>query len=337
MNDTPSKISIDIDIESPGRQTGHLIAPHSHDASAWGSVRVPITVINGSIDEGPTVLFTGGNHGDEYEGPIALLDLARNLDPADVRGRVIIIPALNLPAVQNGTRTSPLDGGNMNRVFPGKRDGTITEMIADYLTRNLIPVCAAVIDIHSGGKTLDFWPAAVIHKLADADQMARTLAALQAFGAPAGLVLEELDAGGMLDTTVEEMGRVFVSTELGGGGTARPENVALAKRGLRNILKHFGLISGAPELPQTPTRLLTTPDAGSFSACREGGIFEAFIHVGDAVEAGEKIGQIHFFERPERAPEIYRAKIGGILISRHYPGLAQSGDCLAVVATDFET
>ena len=333
MSDKPPKVTIDIDLEAPGKRHGHLIVPHSHDASAWGSVRVPICVIKGAA--GPTMLFTGGNHGDEYEGPIALLDLARSLEPAELSGRVIIIPALNFPAVQNGTRTSPIDGGNMNRVFPGRRDGTISEMIADYVTRMLLPLCDAVIDIHSGGRTLDFLPAAVIHNLPDSDLMARTMVAMQAFGAPTGLIIEELDAGGMLDTTVEEMGKVFVSTELGGGGTARPENVALAKRGVRNLLKHFGLIAGAPQAPEQPTRLLTTPEAACFSAAREGGIFEAFLHVGDAVEAGQEIGQIHFFERPERPPEVYRAAIAGVLISRHFPGLARSGDCLAVIATDY--
>ncbi len=335
MSDTPSKVSLDFDFDQAGTQHGHLIVPHSHDASAWGSVRIPITVVNGLVGEGPTMLFTGGSHGDEYEGPIALLDLARNLDAALVSGRVIIIPALNFPAVQAGARTSPLDGGNMNRAFPGKPDGTITEMIADYVSRALVPLCDAVIDIHSGGKTLDFWPIAVIHDLADVDLMARTLAAMQAFGTPAGLIIEELDAAGMLDTTVEEMGKVFVSTELGGGGTARPENVALAKRGVHNMLKHFGLIDAAPTAPETPMRLLQTPEAACFTAAREGGIFEAFVHVGDRVEAGQEIGQVHFFERPERDPEVYRSAIEGILVSRHFPGLARSGDCLAVIATDY--
>ncbi len=335
MSETPSKVSLDFDFDQAGTQHGHLIVPHSHDASAWGSVRIPITVVNGLAGDGPTILFTGGNHGDEYEGPIALLDLARNLDAALVSGRVIIIPALNFPAVQAGARTSPLDGGNMNRAFPGKPDGSITEMIADYVSRALVPLCDAVIDIHSGGRTLDFWPIAVIHDLADADLMTRTLAALQAFGTPAGLIIEELDAAGMLDTTVEEMGKVFVSTELGGGGTARPENVALAKRGVHNMLKHFGLIDAAPTAPETPMRLLQTPDAACFTPAREGGIFEAFVHVGDRVEAGQEIGQVHFFERPERDPEVYRAAVEGMLVSRHFPGLARSGDCLAVIATDY--
>lgn len=82
-------------------------------------------------------------------------------------------------------------------------------------------------------------------------------------------------------------------------------------------------------------RLLQTPDAACFTPAREGGIFEAFVHVGDRVEAGQEIGQVHFFERPERDPEVYRAAVEGMLVSRHFPGLARSGDCLAVIATDY--
>ncbi len=335
MTDEPTKVAADIDLEKAGKQFGSIIVPHSRDDSAWGSVRVPLIVIKGGAP-GPTVLFTGGNHGDEYEGPIALLDLARGLDPDEVKGRVIIVPALNLPAVRTGARTSPIDGGNMNRAFPGRWDGNVTEMIADYVTRYLVAPADAVIDIHSGGKTLDFVPSAVIHRLTDNDQMARTRAAMMAFGTPLGLILEELNAVGMLDTTVEDLGKVFVSTELGGGGTARPENVEMAKRGVRNLLGHFGLVDGALDLRETPTRVMETPDAACFTAARTDGIYEAVASLGSMVAAGDVVGRIHYVEEPERPPQDYRAELSGMLICRHHPGLAQAGDCLAVVAVDTE-
>ncbi|MGO7465109.1 succinylglutamate desuccinylase/aspartoacylase family protein, partial [Rhizobium ruizarguesonis] len=93
--------------------------------SDWGSVVVPITLIRKG--KGPTALLTGGNHGDEYEGPIELFDLARKLKAEEVKGTVIIVPVMNYPAFQEGTRTSPIERGNMNRSFPGRPDGTVTE------------------------------------------------------------------------------------------------------------------------------------------------------------------------------------------------------------------
>ncbi len=160
-----SPLTSTVDFEKEGVQHGYLKAPYSGDDSAWGAVMTPITVIKNG--EGPTALLTGGNHGDEYEGPIALWSLTRDLHPESINGRVIIIPAMNYPAFKAGKRTSSIDGGNMNRAFPGKPDGTITEITADYFNRVLLPLSDYVLDIHSGGKTLDFVPFAAAHILED--------------------------------------------------------------------------------------------------------------------------------------------------------------------------
>src|SRR5882757_7579644 len=214
----PSPVTSTVDFAGNGVQHGHLRLPYSRDDSAWGSVMIPIAVIRNG--EGPTALLTGANHGDEYEGPIALFDLARTLDPAKVRGRVIIVPAMNYPAFRAGTRTSPIDRGNLNRSFPGRPDGTATQKIADYFQRGLLPLADIVLDFHSGGKTLDFVPFAAAHILPDKEQEARSFAAVAAFAAPWSMRMLEIDAVGMYDTAAEAAGKVFVTTELGGGGTA---------------------------------------------------------------------------------------------------------------------
>lgn len=221
-------ISATIPFDQDGVHHGHLRLPYSRDDSAWGSVMIPITVIKHG--EGPTALLTGANHGDEYEGPVALQHLALTLDSSLVTGRVIIVPAFNYPAFQAGRRTSPIDQGNLNRLFPGRPDGTVTEKIADYFQRTLIPMSDVVLDFHSGGKTLDFVPFACVHILDDKQQQHSNVAAMQAFSAPYSMMLLEIDSVGMYDTAVEEQGKVFVSTELGGGGTATASSIAIAKK-----------------------------------------------------------------------------------------------------------
>src|SRR6266853_2708120 len=161
----PSPIAASVDFDRDGVQHGHLKLPYSRDDSAWGALMIPLTVIKRG--DGPTALLTGANHGDEYEGPIALFDLASHLRDEEVTGRVVILPAMNYPAFRAGTRISPIDKGNMNRAFPGRPDGTATEKIADYIQRHLLPMADVVLDIHSGGKTLDFLPFAAAHVLAD--------------------------------------------------------------------------------------------------------------------------------------------------------------------------
>ena len=190
-----------------------------------------------------------------------------------------------------------------------------------------------MVDLHSGGKTLNFVPFCGMHLLDDPDQMAATQAALLAFAAPLSLVIREFDVVGMLDTAVEEAGKPFLFTELGGGGTATAATVQIAERGIQNLLRHFGLIEGPAEA--TPTRLMHSPDASWFVIADDRGIFEILVDLGGEVAAGQPIGQIHDVERPRQAPVVYRATQAGFLIGRHAPGLIKPGDCLAVIATDY--
>ena len=327
----PSPVVATVDLTAEGVQHGVLRLPWSRDDSAWGNVMIPIAVVRGGA--GPTALLIGGNHGDEYEGPIALFDLARTLDPDTVSGTVVIVPALNYPAFRAGTRTSPIDRGNLNRSFPGSPVGTVTAKIADYVQRTLLPMADLVLDIHSGGRTLDFLPFCAAHALPDAGQEARGLAAVAAFGAPWSVRMREIDAVGMLDTAAEAMGRTFVTTELGGGGTARAATVAIAKRGVRNVLRHLGILAGVPEPdPGGPTRWLDMPSDACFAFAEDAGLIEPAVDLGAAVARGEVVARIHPVTRTGLAPVEVRVGLAGLLVARHFPGLVKAGDCAAVVA-----
>jgi len=334
-----SPIQATVDFNAPGEQHGFLKLPYSHDASAWGAVMIPITVI--ARGAGPTVLLTGGNHGDEYEGPIALAKLASTLKADDVTGRVIVVPYMNYPAFRAGTRTSPIDRGNLNRSFPGRPDGTVTEKIADYFQRYLLPLADYVLDLHAGGRTLDFLPFAAIHVLADAAQQARCEAAMRAFGAPYSMRMLELDSVGLFDSAVEEAGKVFVSTELGGGGTASVESVAVAVRGVQGFLACSGVLAAngryaaaalAAQATQRTTTLLDMPDGSCYTTSEHDGLLEMCKDLGDTVEAGDVIARVYDATRTGTAPVEYRARRGGLLAARHFPGLVRIGDTVAVVA-----
>ena len=330
MSQSPVLSTVDFDAE--GVQHGYLKVPYSGDDSGWGAVMIPLTVVKNDV--GPTVIFTGANHGDEYEGPIALWWLSNELKSKDIRGRVIIVPAMNYPAFKAGKRTSSIDGGNMNRAFPGRPDGTITEIIADYFNRVLLPMTDYVVDLHSGGKTLDFVPFACAHVLEDKHQQARCIAAMEAFNAPYSLMLLELDSAKMYDTAAEKMGKVFIGTELGGGGSASATTVAIAKRGILNLLKHAGILSGEPE--RGPSISLVTPDHRSFVTSEHSGLLEMCVDLGSDVKDGEVIALVHDIERTGTQPVEYKATIDGVLAGRHYPSLTQPGDNLAVIAIRVE-
>ncbi len=317
-----------IPFDQDGVHHGHLRLPYSRDDSAWGSVMIPICVINNG--NGSTALLTGANHGDEYEGPLALQHLAHNLTAADIKGRVIIVPALNYPAFRATTRTSPIDGGNMNRIFPGKPDGTVTEKIADYFQHHLIPLADYVLDIHAGGKTLDFIPFAAAHILEDKRQQQACVASMQAFNAPYSLMLEEIDNVGMYDTAVEEQGKVFLSTELGGGGSASAKTRNIAVKGVRNFLIHAGILNGELVIEESKTLDMSAANSNMFS--NSDGLIEYCFDLEDTINEGDIIARIWPLDRTGQAPEEYGAQSSGILAGRHFPGLIQTGDFLALIA-----
>ncbi|WP_296424578.1 N(2)-acetyl-L-2,4-diaminobutanoate deacetylase DoeB [Yoonia sp.] len=331
MRDNP--ISPTIDFDADGVQHGYLRLPYSRNDSAWGSIQIPITQVkNGS---GPCALLTGGNHGDEYEGPLALVELAADLIAQDVSGTVIIIPFMNHPAFMAGTRVSPIDDLNMNRTFPGRPDGTPTQKIADYFQRTLLPMADVVLDFHSGGRTLDFIPFAACHALDDPEQQLRCRAARDAFNAPFSIEMREIDALGMYDDAVEMQGKTFVTTEIGGGGTATPYTTDIARKGVRNLLIHAGILQG--DLILAPSRMLSQDDDGCFHFTNHNGLVDFSVTLGQTVAKGDLIARIWNPHHVGVPPRSFYALMDGVLTARHHPGLVQSGDCIAVLATELTT
>jgi len=325
-----SVVSSSINLGADGKQHGHLSLPHSHNESAWGSIRLPITVIKNG--DGPTVTVTGGNHGDEYEGPLTILKLANELEASEITGRLILIPCLNAPAVESATRLSPIDGKNMNRAFPGDALGSITEKIADYIARHIISISDFVLDFHAGGKSLEFAPLAAVHFLTDTELQQRAEAAMIAFGAPNSLRMREMDDRGMLDTLVETSGKVFVTTEIGGGGSATRESLEIAETGCRNFLVHTGILRH--ELVLRSTRMLQMPEENCFVVADCEGMVEMCSNIGGPVYRGSAIARIHDYKNTGQKPREFLAARDGILMARHFPGLIKPGDCLAVVAEE---
>jgi N-alpha-acetyl-L-2,4-diaminobutyrate deacetylase len=322
-----------IDPTRSGKRSAAIAIPvRGHPA-----IRLPVTVVRRG--EGPMVLFTGGNHGDEFEGPTALMKLARALELADlVRGGVIIMPAINPPALAAGRRTSPLDGKNLNRVFPGKARGSPTERIAHAISSAVLPHAVALLDLHAGGVGSAIMPSIMVHRFADPARMRATLAMMRAFRAPMGILIKEYDTAGMIDTTAERMGLLFGCCELGGMGTLTPETVAVTETGIRNVLKHFGIMRGPLETAAWRGRR-SSAEAEAMSyrhyvKAGAAGIFEPFVDLGERVRAGEAVGQIHDPDRPARAPSVRKSRVAGILFARHAFGLIAKSDIVAIVARE---
>lgn len=323
-------MTLTLPLSEPGKHFGHIRLPHSADDSAWGHVMIPVCVITHGT--GPTALVTGANHGDEYEGPIAIRHLIDSVEPAQITGRLILIPALNTPAFDAATRTSPLDGVNMNRAFPGDAKGTITQRIAAFFNDHLIPEADLIIDFHSGGKTLQFLPMAISHILDDADQDHRCAAAARAFGAPYTARLREIDDAGMLDGAAERAGKTFVTTEIGGAGMSTPETAEIATSGLRRTLAFHGILNGSADAQSS--RALDLSDPVGFHFATHGGMFHPVVALGETVTQNQPLAHIYNTQDLQTARKTIHAQRAGLLSARHVPGLIKPGDCAFVIGTD---
>jgi len=329
-----TQIHTTIDYNKEGKQMGTLDVPQSTNSSGWRTQYVPITVVkNGS---GPTALLFGGNHGDEYEGPVALVKLARTLQPEQIQGRVIIVPMLNRPAIEAGMRLSPIDGKNMNRSFPGERDGTITSVIAHYVTHALFPLADLVVDIHSGGRSAHMLASVNMHEVSNKKQMQGMIDAAIAWGAPYVFIYRDVGGEGLLPGYAEKLGKITLGTEIGSASQFGAEMVGIAERGVKNVLRHAGILEGELETSQTPPEVVGATELGDYVMAPVSGIFEPFYEMGAQLEAGQPIGQIHSVEEPFREPVPVPALTSGMLISRRAFPLTRQGDCVTTLVRPFK-
>ena len=337
MDERKSRISSEIDFEKAGKQTGFLRLPYSVHRSAYGWLPIPIVCI--SNGDGPNVLLVSGNHGDEYEGQGILMNLIRELEPKHIRGRVIILPAANAPAVRAGRRTSPVDfdgEGNLNRAFPGDANGSPTLMIAHYIVSELLPHADYVLDLHSGGSSLMYIPSAEAKLGDDAKMNAEAIALVKEFGLPIGNIGEVLDDRTFAGTA-KRLGIKFVGTELGGGGTVSTEILAMGEKGMRRCLKLIGTLPEDYAVEDAPeTRLVYVGGEDYFVYAPEDGVFEPYVKLGTEVEKDQPAGAVHFPETPWRESSVTHFKRTGLVLCERAGGRVERGDCVFHLATDFE-
>jgi hypothetical protein len=333
---TPTRIFTDVDYEKDGKQVGWLYLPYSVTRSAYGNIAIPVAVVKNGA--GPSVLLMAGNHGDEYEGQVGLCKLIRTLEPKDVRGRVIAVPGINLPAALAGARVSPIDNVNFNRAFPGDPNGTPTYAIAHYVDSVLFPMVSFFLDLHSGGSSLDYIPFASMRVSGDPALDARAMAALKAFGAPVSMVWGYTLDAGFAQTAGNRRGIVSLGGEFGGGGSVSLDGLRTVERGLRRFLVHAGCMApGSLPIEAPATRVVEVPSRDYFALAPDAGLFEPFVELGDVVEAGQSCGQVHFVDNPGREPVIARFRVAGTVVSKRHFGRVERGDCVAHLATDWKS
>ena len=324
---TETMIESEIDFSITGKQMGYLRLPHSVHRSAYGWIPIPIACIaNGS---GPTAVLMAGNHGDEYEGQVALSKLIRELEPQDVQGRVIVLPMANFPAAVAGRRTSPIDEGNLNRLFVGEARGTVTQVIAHYIEEVLFAEADLILDLHSGGSSLIYLPTSLVPRPPGQAPSEAQRGIAEAFGLPYALFYEQFSTGDRADHAARRKNALYLSTELGGAGTVTPEILRLAEQGSLKALKHVGIYQGSLDAAEEPATLRSLDSgAGDLVYAMDAGLFEPLVGLGDEVRAGALAGLIHHPETPGRAATPVNFACDGLVLCKRVPARVERGDCL---------
>jgi N-alpha-acetyl-L-2,4-diaminobutyrate deacetylase len=333
--DTPVHCTVDLD--AAGKQFGRLEMPRSTNEAGWSHLFVPIVTINGG--PGPTVLVLGGVHGDEPEGQIAALRLARETDPADVAGRLVIVPCASMEASHANTRLWP-SGANFNRSFPGRPDGPLDEQLSDFITRYLIAEAEVVIDMHSGGRSSLFGVWSEMHWVENPEQRKAMVGGMLAWNTPMHFVYIDVAGTGLLVGEAERRGKTVVATELGGGGHVLATTHRIAFDGLRNVLRHFGVLAGdvvtRESMGLEAAMIVRATDDDNYLFAPDAGHWETLVDPGDRVEAGQLVGRIHFIDRPDREPSpVVSARDGVVCVVRAI-AVAEQGDNLAVIGREID-
>ena len=326
-----SSVHCSIDLDAPGKQVGQLELPRSNNTSGWSHLFIPIVTIKGG--DGPTALVVGGVHGDEPEGQVAALRLARETRPEDVTGRLIVVPCASPDASRAFTRLWP-SGANFNRSFPGSPDGSPDEQLADFFSRFLIARADVVVDMHSGGRSGLCPPWSEMHLVADPAQRRAMVEAMLAWGTDYHFVYIDIAGGGLLVGEAERQGKLVVSTELGGGGHVHASTHRIAQSGLANVLRHVGVLRGEAVRRDPPGTIVDATGVDDYLLAPESGLWETFVDLGQRVEPGDPVGQIHFLERPDREPEVVRARTGGLVMVVRAIAPTAQGDNVVVVGRE---
>ena len=318
-----SFISCDFDFDASGKHYGSAHLDYSNDE---GVSRVfPIPIVNISNGDGPTVLLTAGNHGNEDEGQLILRRLIEEIAPEDIQGRIIVLPALNYPAVRANTRTSPLDQGNLNRCFPANKVAGPTDAIARFVVDVLLPLADAGVDLHAGGASAKYVNTTFLCACEDETVFRKSFDLAKAFNAPYMYVV---DGGGSptgFDPASHAAKVPFISTELG-GGYIDSDSVQVGYRGIRNVLAYLGILPTleARAEPGQITYLDARKSESTVYAPHEG-LFESHVDIGEEVEAGQTAGLLYSLDEVDRPPTVLKFPASGIVCAKHVSARVVSG------------
>ena len=312
---------------APGSTASGAITVPARAGDAGASI--PFTIVRGK-SSGPTLALVAGTHGAEYVPIIALQRLRSSIDPATLRGTVILVHVANMPSFLGRTiYYSPADAKNLNRVFPGKADGTLSERIAEAITRDIIGPATHVIDLHCGDgneslRPYSYWITTGDPKVAEAGRGLALAFGLERIVVDASRPTDPA-ASVYLSNTAVTRGKPALTTETGGMAVVDDESIGLVERGVAGVLKHLGMRDDGPQPVARPIWI----EQNEVLRAGTTGLFYPAVSKGQAVGKGALIGHITDFHG-KKTEEIRASFDGEILYVIGTPPISK-GEPVAMV------
>ncbi|NMA75524.1 MAG: succinylglutamate desuccinylase/aspartoacylase family protein [Bacteroidales bacterium] len=325
-------IDIKAAIEQRGKKTeGYLEVAKRFDGSVIG---LPVIVVSGKT-EGPVLVLDGCTHGDEHEGTEGIIRLVKDLDPKHLKGTVIAVPVVNVLAFEAGDRFAPsfYYGSDLNRAFPGKEDGRITQRIAHVHIQEIVSRADYVISFHGGTNRWSVLPGIVCQNTGNKELDSKSFDMARAFGTPVIWKGAAAFPGVLTDTTAK-LGIPTAMPELGGQamrGHQWEELVQICVRGTTNVMKALGMLQGDLEFVLDKMTVIEPP---VYITNTKAGMFRANKQLGQMVKEGEVIGEI--YDLFGKVVEKIKAPFDGLLyVIWSYP-MVVTGNWVALVGKVIE-
>ena len=250
--------------------------------------KMPLFVFNGAYP-GPTVVVTSGVHAAEYVAIATTYRLARELDPAQLYGQLIVAPIVSMTSfTKRAIYIAPPDDKNLNRQFPGDPSGSFAQQLAAWIFQNLIRRADAYIDLHGGDLNEALVPFSILRRTNNTDVYERSMALAEAFGLP-NIVVSVV--GGSTTSAAAEAGIPAVLAEVGGQGLWTEADREQMYVGLQRALAHLGL-TRTPAPAPAPTRVL---NEFVWLRASHDGLWYPAVNIGDTVTEGQQVGHIEDF------------------------------------------
>ena len=252
---------------------------------------LPISIIKGKT-QGPIFTIVAGVHGYEYPPIMATQEILKDINPEKLKGTIIIIPIANVASFF--TRTpfiNPQDKKNLNNAFPGKKEGSITEQVAFFITKYIIPVSDVFLDVHGGDAPEDLLPFVCYYnnqKKTIQTALAKTLSEQSGFEYVVSYpyTISETESAKYAFKQAVQDGKTALSIECGKLGNVQHENVNLIKQGVYNMLQTMKMYSNGTKAHEN----IIYCDNQIYIKSKSKGIFYSNFSAGDRVKQNDIIG-----------------------------------------------